>query len=164
MGLPVTALDVSPGAIDVCVQRGVNCCFTGTVMQYAQTPSAGRFNTFLLYGNNLALLGSRRDAVAFLAVLHTLAEPGARIVGQNSAAFLSDHAQDVRYRKWNRLRGRMPGQQRVRVLYGELRSAWVDRLFCTVEELSAVVAGTGWRIDDSITGSDERYLVTLRSE
>ncbi|HEX8345342.1 MAG TPA: class I SAM-dependent methyltransferase, partial [Actinoplanes sp.] len=49
-GVPVTGLDISPGAIEVARRRGLRDTVLNTVDAYARSPA--RYDTFLLLGNN----------------------------------------------------------------------------------------------------------------
>jgi SAM-dependent methyltransferase len=80
-GQEVTALDISAGAIETCRRRGVRSVYEGTVQQAAADGLAGTFDSALLLGNNLNLVGSRDNAASFLSDLGRLLKPGAVIVG-----------------------------------------------------------------------------------
>src|SRR5215469_2807903 len=67
-GQDVVALDVSPGAIEVCRRRGVHQVYLGTVAELAATRPAP-FDSVLMLGNNLGLLGSPQHAREVLAAL-----------------------------------------------------------------------------------------------
>src|SRR5438094_4170986 len=60
-GHDVVALDVSPGAVDVCQRRGVRRTVIGTVQDMVDA-GAEPFDTFLLLGSNLGLLASAAEA------------------------------------------------------------------------------------------------------
>ena len=60
-GQDVVALDVSPGAVGVCRRRGVKEVFLGTVAELAAAGGAP-FDSVLMLGNNLGLLGSPERA------------------------------------------------------------------------------------------------------
>ena len=64
-GLEVVALDTSPGAVEVCRVRGVEQVYCGTVSELAAA-GAESFDTFILAGNNLGLLGGRDQRRSFL--------------------------------------------------------------------------------------------------
>ncbi len=98
-GIAVTALDVSPGAVEVSRRRGVR----DAVLADAQDGWAdcGAYDTFLLMGENLGLIGSRERAAAFLAGLAAAASPGARIIGHGADPSTTDDPVHVRYRERN---------------------------------------------------------------
>ena len=58
-GLDVTALDVSPGAIEVCRARGVEKTFLGTLEDLLETGESGSFDTFVFLGNNIGYWADR---------------------------------------------------------------------------------------------------------
>jgi hypothetical protein len=154
----VTGLDVSAGAVEVARARGVRSLVHGTVAAHDRGPA---YDTFLLLGNNLGLLGSPAAAPAFLAALAALAAPGARIVGQGTDPYATVDPVHHRYHERNRQRGWLPGQLRVRVRYRDLATDWFDYLLCTPAELDGLVAGTGWRVEAVDDADAPRYLAVL---
>jgi SAM-dependent methyltransferase len=150
-GQDVVALDVSPGAAAVSRRRGVVNTFNGTVFDLARTNPAP-FDSFAMLGNNLGLLGGADQAPEFLAALASMARPGARIVGETLNPYSTTDPDHLRYHEANRRLGRLPGQLRLRVRDGQVVTPWWDYLFCTPEELDAVVAPTRWALTDSYPG------------
>lgn len=158
-GVPVTALDVSPGAIGVATARGVFRTVCSTVDEHARAGPA--YDTFVLFGNNLGLLESARRAPVFLAALAAMARPGARLFAQGTDPYASADPYHLGYHERNRARGRMAGQLRLRVRYLDVSTPWFDYLLCSVEELAGLVAGTGWRLSDVDEADAPVYLATL---
>lgn len=158
-GLEVTALDVSPGAIEVCCRRGVERTHLGE----ASTLDPGeRFDTFLLFGNNLGLLGSPAAASGFLAPLRARAAPDARLLGTILDALRTENPDHLRYHARNRERGRPAGQITIRTIHRGIATPWHDLLFVGPAELETVLEGTGWAIDDVIDDGWFIYGVALR--
>ena len=158
-GIAVTALDVSPGAIEVCRRRGVHDTHLGEV---ATLGPEERFDTFLLFGNNLGLLGSPQAAQIFLAPLRERAAPGARILGTTIDALRTDNPDHLSYHAWNRERGRPAGQITIRTIHRGVATPWHDLLFVGPTELEAVLEGSGWAIDEIFDDGWFIYGVTLR--
>lgn len=157
--VPVTGLDISPGAIEVSRARGVRDVVRATVDEHA---AAGRrYDTFLLLGNNLGLLEGRERAPAFLAALAEMASPGAQVIAQGTDPYGTTDPVQVAYHRGNRDRGRLGGQLRLRLRYRELATDWFDYLVCSPEELAGLVAGTGWRLADVDDADAPYYLATL---
>ncbi|HET6212762.1 MAG TPA: class I SAM-dependent methyltransferase, partial [Micromonosporaceae bacterium] len=125
-GVPVTALDISPGAIEVCRARGVLDTVCSTVDNHVH--SGRRYHAFALFGNNVGLLESRERAPGFLAALAALARPGARLVAQGTDPYATADPLHLAYHERNRARGRMGGQLRLRLRYLNLATAWFDYL------------------------------------
>ena len=65
-GVDQVALDVSAGAVDVCRRRGLPNVFHGTI---DDLPSTQQFDTFIVLGNNLGLIGSIEKAQGFFDVV-----------------------------------------------------------------------------------------------
>ena len=158
-GRDVVALDVSPGAAETCRRRGVRNVYTGTVEQAAADGLATTFDTALMLGNNLGLLGSADAAGTYLAALGDLLRPGGVIVGTCLDVYETDNPVHLRYHQRNRQRGRMAGQLTLRVRYQQLASSWFDWLAMSPDELAGLSQPAGWRIADVRQGGV--YAVVL---
>lgn len=158
--VPVTGLDISPGAIRVARKRGVRDLVLGTVDEYAT--NRHRFDTFLLLGNNLGLIEGRDRAPAFLAALAALANPGAEIIAHGTDPYGTTDPVHTGYHERNRARGRLGGQLRLRLRYRELGTPWFDYLVCTPDELGELIRGSAWRLVDVDDADAPYYLATLR--
>jgi SAM-dependent methyltransferase len=159
-GLPVVALDTSPGAVEVAKLRGVRETVCATVDTYAR--GGARFDTFVLFGNNVGLLESRRRAPVLLTVLASMARPGARLVAQGTDPYGTESAVHMSYHARNRAAGRMGGQLRLRVRHRELATEWFDYLLCSTTELADLVASSSWRIEEIDDTDSPTYVATLR--
>jgi len=157
-GVPVTGLDISPGAIEVARKRGLRDTVLNTVDRFATSPA--RYDTFLLLGSNLGLLESRERAPVFLDALARLARPGARIIGHGTDPYGTTDPVHVAYHRRNRERGRLGGQLRLRLRYRLLATDWFDYLVCSVDELESLLAGTRWRLN-SIDDADQPYYLAV---
>jgi SAM-dependent methyltransferase len=143
--LPVTALDPSPGAVEVCRSRGVQRTHLGTVYDL---PHHLRFGTFLLLGNNLGLAGSPEEAARFFGRLRALADPGAVILGTGIDPYRTDDPVHVAYHARNAATGRPGGQVTVRVRYRNVATEWFDLWWTSPGELHDIASDTGWRLVD----------------
>lgn len=158
-GVPVTGLDISAGAIEVCRARGLRNLVHASVEEHA---TAGhRYDTFLLLGNNLGLLEGRERAPAFLAALARMAGPDAQVIAQGTDPYGTTDPVQVAYHERNRERGRLGGQLRLRLRYRELATHWFDYLVCSPDELADLVSGTDWRLVDIDNADAPYYLATL---
>jgi SAM-dependent methyltransferase len=142
-GLDVVGVDTSPGAVAVARERGVDAR-PGSAT--ALPGGIGRFDTVLLLGNNVGLLGSARTAPAVLAELARVTVPGGRLLLSGIDPFDTGDAEHLAYHRWNRERGRLPGQCRIRVRHGRLATEWFDYLFVSEAELRALVDGSPWTV------------------
>lgn len=142
-GRDVVALDISPGAIEVCRRRGVRRTFTGSVFDLADVGTEP-FETVLLFGNNFGLLESPGDAVPFFEALNRVTRPGSEIIGTCVDPLDTTDTVHLGYHDLNRGRGRLPGQLRLRTRWANVATPWFDYFFVAIEELAALAAGSGW--------------------
>ena len=160
LGHEVVALDVSPGAIEVCRERGVDETFLGTIDELAETnPEA--FDAAILLGHNLALLGSRKASGPVLDSLRRLLKPDGMVVGNTLDVYGTEDPVHLAYHQLNRDRGRLPGELTLRERFDGLVGDWFDYLFVSHEELSELVETAGWRIEE-VTDPNPSYLAVLR--
>jgi SAM-dependent methyltransferase len=157
-GLDVVGIDSSPGSIDACRRRGVADARVLTLD--AVDGSLGAFDTFVLLGQNLGMLGSRIRGRRLLRRLANVATVRGRIVAESFDAHRLEEPVHRRYRARNRRLRRMSGQLRVRIRYGELTTPWIDWLQLSPDELSELADGTGWRVS-RILGDGPSYVAIL---
>lgn len=159
-GAEPVALDVSPGAIAVCRERGVDRTYLGSVDAFAdERPEP--FDAIMLMGNNLALLESVDRSTAMLATLNRLLAPGGTVVGTCLDPYLIDDPDHLAYHQWNRRRGRLAGQIRMRIRYRTVATGWFDYLFVSPEELGQLAAAAGWHVAE-VTEPTPTYMAVLR--
>jgi SAM-dependent methyltransferase len=158
-GVDVTAIDPSPGACQVTRARGVRKVHQ---VRLEDLPGLGeRFDTFLLLGNNLALLGSPEHADVVLDALARSATPHAQVLGACRDPYVTDEPTHLEYHAHNRRQGRAGGQTRLRSRYGRLADPWFDYLFCSQDELAQLTAHSPWRLT-GIERTGAGYLAELR--
>jgi SAM-dependent methyltransferase len=159
-GVGVTALDNSAGAIQVAKKRGVRDAVCADAAAHAAAADDG-YDTFLLMGENLGLLGSRERAPAFLASLAALARPGAQIIGHGADPGRSGDPVHDGYVRRNGELGRMPGQMTIRVRHRNLATPWFEYLLCGPGELSALAAAASWALTSVDRADPVNYLAVL---
>jgi SAM-dependent methyltransferase len=142
-GHEVVGLDASPGAVAVATQRGVNAV-VGSVDQIP--PGLGLFDTVLLLGNNLGLLASPERAAVVLDSLAAVTRPGGRLLGSGLDPYRTGTEAHLAYHDWNRQRGRMPGQVRMRIRDGAITTPWFDYMFVSLAELRNILTDTPWQL------------------
>jgi SAM-dependent methyltransferase len=142
-GHEVVGVDPSPGAVAVARERGVDARPGSATAVPAE---AATFDVVLLLGNNVGLLSSADTAPAVLAELARVTVPGGRLLASGIDPFDTDDAEHLAYHRWNRERGRLPGQCRIRVRHGRLATEWFDYLFVAEAELRALVDGSPWTV------------------
>ncbi|MBT8204881.1 MAG: class I SAM-dependent methyltransferase [Eudoraea sp.] len=107
-GFEVTALDASPGAIDVCRKRGIK----NTVLADIHAYSGTHFDTILLLMNGIGIAGEVNKLGDFLDHLKTLLKPGGQILADSTDILYIYEEEDGSYR--------IPAHK---AYYGELKFA-----------------------------------------
>lgn len=159
--LEVLGIDNSPLALKVARARGVRRTRLLAFEDIDFKP--GSFDTVVMYGNNFGLFGSREKAKRLLRKLHKMTTASAAIVCSSINPYKTDNPDHVRYQHWNRARGRMAGQTRIRPRYRTWIGNWFDYLLVSPEEMKEIVEGTGWRVDRLIeTEKGPLYVGVLR--
>jgi SAM-dependent methyltransferase len=157
-GQEVVAIDVSPGAVEVCRRRGVRDARVCRIEDVDR--SLGGFDTIVMLGNNLGLLASRAKAKRLLRRFHRLTGEQGRIVAETRDVYETTDPVHLAYQERNRSRGRMSGQIRIRIRHGLAATPWFDYLMVSRAELEEIVDGTGWQLARTID-SDDTYIAVL---
>jgi SAM-dependent methyltransferase len=140
-GLPVTAVDASPGAVEVCRRRGVGDVRLGDVNDPpADQPWAG----VLLLCGNLGLGGSWEGNRRLLARLAGLAAPGAVLVGDSVTPD-------------------GPARVVLRIRYRNLVTPWWPQYNIPAERMAALVGGTGWRLEMHLEDGEDHAVLLRRA-
>lgn len=144
-GHDVVAIDNSPLAIEVCKKRGVK---DARVMKATQVNSGmGVFDTIAMFGNNFGLMESFERAKWLLKRFHGITSGDARIIAESNDPYMSKRQEHVEYHKYNRERGRMGGQLRLRIRYRDYKTPWFDYLIVSKKEMEEILDGTGWYLE-----------------
>jgi len=153
---------LTPLAIRVCRDRGVRAARVVPVSAISRR--LGGFDSILMLGNNVGPLGGPERAGRLLRRWHAMTSAHARIAGTTMnpyACVTSDHR---RYHRFNRTRGRLGGQLRIRVRHRRLATPWFDYWLASPEELRRAVRGTGWRIPELLPENGVGYGVVMEKE
>jgi SAM-dependent methyltransferase len=159
-GQEVLALDTSPGAVRACRQRGVREVYCGSVRQAVADGMAANFDSALLIGNNLSLIGSSDQAIPFLSAIADLLRPGGAVVGTCLDPSGTTKRVHLDYHERNRRQGRPAGQMSFRIRYERLASDWFDWLLMSPAELTEIAAPAGWNLTE-VHPSGARYAAVL---
>ena len=161
-GHSVVAIDQSPLAIKVCRKRGVKKAKVLGITQVSR--ALGTFDTILMMGNNFGLFGSASRTRWLLRRFKAATSPHARILAECLDPYTTDNPYHLDYHGYNRSRGRMSGQLRIRIRYKTHATPWFDYLFVSRDEMRELIEGTGWRIVRFIEPRGGRYVAVLEKE
>jgi SAM-dependent methyltransferase len=161
-GLDVLGIDISPLAVEVCKRRGVKQAAVVPITRAGR--SLGTFDTLLLLGHNIGLLGDYTRAQWLLRRFHAMTGEHALIVGASRDPYATTDPFHLAYHERNRKRGRMAGQIRLRVRYKTYASPWFDYLFVSRTELEHILQGTGWRVNSYVDAAGGSYIAIIGKE
>jgi SAM-dependent methyltransferase len=157
-GFDVLGIDRSPLAIRVCKLQGLKKAEVQSITQF--TLDAVRknysFDTILMLGNNFGLFETLRRARWLLSKFNKITTDDAAIIAQSIDPYKKPHEYaHLRYYKINRMKGRMPGQSKMRIRYKSYKGRWFDYLFVSKREMKSIVNGTGvWNVDHFLDSTD----------
>ncbi len=162
-GFEVVAIDNSPLAIRVCKKRGVKHAKVLSIEQIDKF-KPDTFDTVILFGNNFGLFGSFKKAKLLLKKFHKITSPSALIIAECGDPYKTDDPVHLAYHIFNRKRGRMPGQLRIRVRFRDYIGDWFDYLLVSKGEMKNILKGTGWRVKKFIDSGDYLYCAIIEKE
>jgi len=160
-GHEVTAIDNSPGAVKVCKLRGVKKAQLLSIMD-AHKLQAGSFGTVIMMGSNFGLLGGFKRAKRLLSDFDRVTSDEGRIIAETVDPYQTSNPLHHWYQRFNRRRGRMAGQLRLRVRHGKTIGPWFDYLLVSRKELREILDGTAWRIARIISDKSPGYTMVLQ--
>lgn len=160
-GFEVLGVDNSPRAIEVCQRRGLKNAVAALITQL--NSKFGTFDTLLMKGHNFGLVGNFSRARWLLKRFHKMTSPAAEIIAETQNLYQTTEPCHLAYHQFNRGRGRMGGQLRIRVRYRQYATPWFDYLFASKPEMVQIVHGTGWTVERYIDATDSipTYIAIL---
>lgn len=158
-GLDVVGTDNSPLAIEVCKQRGLKDARVLSINQISS--KLGMFDTVLMMGNNFGLFGSFNSARRLLKKIDKITSRKGRIIAETNDVYKTENPDHLSYHEFNRQRGRMGGQVRLRVRYKNYATPWFDYLMVSKQEMADILDGTDWRVSKYIDSASSVYIAII---
>ena len=158
-GFDVLGIDLSPLAVKVCKERGVKKVRALDVRDI--DPRASDFDTVLLLGGNLSLLGGRRQAPSMLRRLHRLTSDQGRIIATSQDPHFTKDATHLAYHRANAKAGKLFGEMRIRDRYRDYASPWYPFLMVSKAEMAELLDGTGWHVAKCIDEDAASYVAII---
>ena len=158
-GHDAVGIDNSPLVIEVCKQRGLKDARVLSISQIS--PALGVFDTVIMMGNNFGLFGSFEGARRLLKKMEKITSPQARIIAETNDVYKTDNPDHLSYHQYNKQRGRMVGQVRIRVRYKKHTTPYFDYLMVSREEMEGILGGTGWKVEKYIDSGNSIYIAII---
>jgi len=159
-GLDVIGIDNSPLAIKVCRLKGLRKAKVMSITEVGKF-KPNSFDTVIMMGNNFGLFGSFKRARLLLRKFYKITSPNALIIAESNDPYKTDKPTHLKYHKFNRKRGRMTGQLRIRIRFGKYIGEWFDYLLVSKEEMKRIFNATGWRVKKFINSKKSFYIAII---
>jgi hypothetical protein len=117
-----------------------------------------------MMGNNFGLFGGRDRARRLLREFARITSADGQIIAEAVDPYDTKDPKHLGYQRFNRGRGRMSGQLRIRVRHGNIIGPWFDYLLVSRKEMKEILAGTGWKIAQILAGKGPGYTVVLKKD
>jgi SAM-dependent methyltransferase len=157
IGFEVTAIDASPGAVEVCRLRGVRDV---RLADLTEPPTDKQWTAVLLMCGNLGLAGGWDDTRGLLRRLAEICAEDAIIVADSVDP--TDPPGEPRATDSPSAVDRNVGVAVFRLRYGSLVSPWTRLLNVPIVDVEALIEGTGWRLDQHERAGIDHYAVLRR--
>jgi SAM-dependent methyltransferase len=158
-GFDVLGIDVSPLAIKVCRLRGLQKAEVMSIDRVKFKPNS--FDTIIMMGNNFGLFGSLTKARRLLKRFHSMTSQDALIIAETRDPYRTDNPDHLKYQEYNRNRGRMSGQLRLRIRFKKYVTPWFNYLLVSKEELKEILDGTGWKVKGFLDSGNSIYVALM---
>jgi len=119
------------------------------------------FNTIVMFGNNFGLFRNFKKAKQLLKKLHKITSENAVILAESNDPYTTNDPVHLAYHKFNKRRGRMIGQIRIRVRFKNYIGEWFDYLLVSKKEMKNILKGTGWKVKKFIDSGNFIYVAIL---
>jgi SAM-dependent methyltransferase len=160
-GLDVTGIDASPGAVKVSKARGLKKAIVRPIEQISKF-KPNSFDTVLMMGNNFGLFGTPEKAKPLLKDLARITSENARIIAGARNPYCTTKPVHLGYHRFNKQRGRLPGQLTIRVRFGRAIGRWFNYLLVSPEEIENILEGTVWEIEKLFGDTNDGYFALIR--
>jgi hypothetical protein len=114
-----------------------------------------------MLGNNFGLFGSLERARRLLKKLSNVTSERGRTIAETLDVYQTDNPDHLSYHEFNRKRGRMGGQVRLRVRYKKYATPWFDYLMVSKKEMADILDGTSWEIKRFIDSRGPVYITII---
>ena len=158
-GFDVLGTDNSPLAIQICQRRGLKNTLVTSITQL--NSKIGTFDTILMMGHNFGLVGNYKRAKWLLRRFAAMTTDTAKIIAETMDPYQTEDHYHLAYHQFNRDRGRMSGQIRLRIRYRHHATPWFDYLFVSKAEMEDILDGTAWQVERYIDSANTPSYVAV---
>lgn len=156
-GVSVTAIDISPEAVNIMGKRGVRDVHCADIFMYR----GGPYCTMILLGHGIGIVETVAGLDRFLVHVRELLSDDGQILLDSLDVRNTDDPLHLAYHEANRQAGRYIGETRLEFEYGGIRGPSCGWLHIDADTLNEHARTTGWRCDVVMQESSGEYLARL---
>ena len=162
-GIKATGIDLSSGAVKVSRLRGCRDVHHGDVMaEGSGLFEEQKFQTVVLFGNNVGIGGTIEGAATLLRRLAFLTSPDGHLLVTGLDIAQTDERHHIAYHDANLAKGRPRGEISMRFEYQGKVSDWVQWFHPEPAELELLANESGWNVVHVGPASGPFFAGTLR--
>lgn len=156
-GFDVTAIDISPKAIEVCKGRGVKNALCKNVLEVSDS-----FDTIILLMNGTGVFGKLKNVSKFLKHLQSLLLPGGQIlIDSSDLIYMFDEDEDGG--KWIPMQGDYYGELDFYITYKNQKEDPLSWLYLDYNTLQNACIANGLQCELILEGEHYDYLAKITS-
>jgi SAM-dependent methyltransferase len=156
-GRTVTAIDISPQAVEIMSQRGVGDVHCTDVFEF----QGGPFDTLLMLGHGIGIVEDLDGLSSFLAGARGLIRSDGHLLVDSHDVRRTTDPGHLTYHESNRLAGRYFGATRVQFEYAGRTGPYCGWLHVDPQTLQLQAESAGWRCELPLQEDDGDYLARL---
>jgi cyclopropane fatty-acyl-phospholipid synthase-like methyltransferase len=156
-GMDVTAIDISPEAVEIMRKRGVEDARIGDIFHFPPEP----FDTLLLLGRSIGMVEDLAGLDRFLMRMKHFLKSDGRLLLNSLDVTRTDDPQHLAYHDANIRACRYAGEVRMRILYKDLVGAWYTWLQVDATTLASHAERLGWKTEVIDQDDDGNFLARL---
>jgi SAM-dependent methyltransferase len=159
-GVNVTATDINRDAVEVMIRRGVRDAQWSDIFDYR----GGPFDTLLMLGHGIGMVGTLKGLDRFLVHAHTLVRSNGQLLIHSMDIRRTKDPTHLSYHEANRRGGHYVGETRIQFEYNGKQGPFCEWLHVDFETLKNHAAGTGWDCSVVLEDTSGEYLALLRKD
>jgi SAM-dependent methyltransferase len=156
-GRMVTAIDLSPQAVEIMVKRGMRDVHCADVFRYR----GGPFDTLLMLGHGIGLVEDLPGLKRFLARAHQLTRSDGQLLVDSLDVRQTDDPRNLAYHEANRRAGHYVGATRLQFEYEGQSGPYCGWLHVDPETLRQQAEQAGWECEIILEQESGDYLARL---
>jgi SAM-dependent methyltransferase len=156
-GLPVTAVDVCPRAVDIMKKRGLMDVHCANIFEF----QGGRFDTLLMMGHGIGMVETIAGLDRFLTHAHGLLSEQGQVLLDSIDVRVTDNPRHLAYQEANRQAGRYIGEIRVQFEFQGKKGPQCGWLHVDAETVKEHAESAGWRCEVVVQEKSGDYLSRL---